>query len=74
MTGTPAPRPVSKPLGHVIGIPRAPVGLAEDQVIILPRLAGPEPRSELDLAVLAQLLRGLGVEEHRAVPGPALGP
>jgi hypothetical protein len=24
--------------------------------------------------VLAQLLRGLGVEEHRAVPGPALGP
>ena len=41
-----------EPLGHVIGIPRPPVGLAEDQVIILPRLAGPEPGGELDLAVL----------------------
>ena len=36
----------------MIGIPRPPVGLAEDQVIILPRLAGPEPGGELDLAVL----------------------
>jgi hypothetical protein len=39
-----------KPLGHVVGVPRTSVVLAEDQVVVLPRRARLQPELELGLA------------------------
>jgi hypothetical protein len=53
-----------EPLGHVVGVPRPPIGLAEDQVVILPGGACRHPCLDLGLAVLAQQFGRIVVEEH----------
>jgi hypothetical protein len=62
-----------EPLGHVVRVPRPPVGLAEDQIVVLPRWPGLHPRPQLRLVVRPQQVRRLRVQEPQAVAGLALG-
>jgi len=62
-----------EPLGHVVRVPRSPVGLTEDQVVVLPGWPGLPPCLELRGAMLAQQRGCLGIEEHQPVADLALG-
>ncbi len=62
-----------EPAAHVVRLPRRAIGLAEDQVMILPCGTRLHPRPELGGAVLAQQGSGPGVQPDRPPRRPLTG-